>query len=172
LPHVEVLQRVLVGERQKVAAADLDRATSSVAVYCRECLLSMGVQQRTSRAPLVLLMAAHAAVGAEIGPVRSFSNDSGEVLSVERPDNDLPACLSAAEKSVVRLLVEGRSHVGMAEERACSRRTVANQLGAVFRKLSVSGRAELVALLIRRREQDPSRVRATVAEPLRVMVGG
>ncbi|HTQ06914.1 MAG TPA: LuxR C-terminal-related transcriptional regulator [Polyangiaceae bacterium] len=170
--NAAILRRVLAGERQKVAAVELRRAPSTISVYCRSCLEYMGVRDSASRAPLLLMLAAHASLGAELGAVRSFSNDSGEVLSAERPDNDLPSCLSAAEKCVVRMMVEGGSHVNMAEQRACSHRTVANQLAAVFRKLHVSGRGELVASLVRRRSEALVRQRATPVEPLRIMAGG
>ena len=57
--------------------------------------------------------------------------------------------LTQAEEAVTRLLVEGHSHSRIAELRPASRRTVANQLVAAFRKLGISGRPELLAKLIR-----------------------
>lgn len=56
-------------------------------------------------------------------------------------------CLTVAERQVLALLLEGRSNQDIAEERVTSERTVANQVAAIFRKLGVSSRRELAALL-------------------------
>jgi DNA-binding CsgD family transcriptional regulator len=56
--------------------------------------------------------------------------------------------LTPAEYSVLRLYVEGYRQSEIAAARRTSRRTVANQLAAVFRKFRVSGRAEFMARLV------------------------
>jgi DNA-binding CsgD family transcriptional regulator len=61
-----------------------------------------------------------------------------------------PAVLTTSEADVVRLLSKGRSTAEIATTRSVSYRTVANQLAAVYRKLGVSSRTELLALLARR----------------------
>ena len=53
--------------------------------------------------------------------------------------------LSAAEKEVVRLVLLGLSNRAIADARHCSSNTIANQIAAVYRKLSISGRRELRA---------------------------
>jgi DNA-binding NarL/FixJ family response regulator len=55
--------------------------------------------------------------------------------------------LSAAETGVLAELVAGRSNQAIAAARGTSVRTVTNQVSAVFRKLGVQSRAELVLLL-------------------------
>jgi len=55
--------------------------------------------------------------------------------------------LTAAEREVLRLLLRGLSNAEIAAERRTAERTVANQIGSIFRKLEVFSRAELVASL-------------------------
>ena len=77
------------------------------------------------------------------------------VISVTRPEAGLERVLTRAQYEVVRLLVEGKSHVEIALVRHRSTRTIANQLGAVFRKLGVSGRSELIRRLIVQSPETP-----------------
>jgi DNA-binding NarL/FixJ family response regulator len=69
------------------------------------------------------------------------------VVSVPRPDLQLQGLLPSAELAVIRRLVEGLSYVEIARARGTSTRTIANQITAVFRRLHVSGRNELVQRL-------------------------
>jgi len=55
--------------------------------------------------------------------------------------------LTDAEREVARLAIEGRSNGEIARLRACSERTVANQLAAAYVKAGVSGRRALRALV-------------------------
>jgi len=71
------------------------------------------------------------------------------VLIAQRPDITLASSLSAAECDVVHALVEGKTYAEIAARRQRSKRTVANQLASIFRKLRVRGRAELVGKLVR-----------------------
>ena len=70
------------------------------------------------------------------------------VLSVPMADSWLLDALSAAEREVARLVLEGNSNAAIARERGTSPRTVANQLAALYRKLGVRSRAELAARVI------------------------
>src|SRR5262245_50259691 len=54
--------------------------------------------------------------------------------------------LPAAEADVVRAAVAGSTNADIARRRGTSVRTVANQLASAFRRLGVSGRAELASL--------------------------
>jgi DNA-binding NarL/FixJ family response regulator len=53
--------------------------------------------------------------------------------------------LTDSEKDVVELVVQGWSNSRIAAERGTSPRTIANQLGAAYRKLGVQSRRELIA---------------------------
>lgn len=69
------------------------------------------------------------------------------VLSFPLPGYRLPDTLTAAERAVVELLLEGRSNANIASARGTSVRTVANQVASIFRKVGVTSRAELMARL-------------------------
>jgi DNA-binding CsgD family transcriptional regulator len=69
-------------------------------------------------------------------------NDDLVLVSVE----SCPAqgrALTPAEQEVVALAVGGLSNESIAKARGCSASTVANQLAASYRKLSVNGRRQL-----------------------------
>jgi DNA-binding NarL/FixJ family response regulator len=147
-----ILQRVLLGESPKEIAFSVGLAVSTIALACRECLEGIGTQAGSLRSPIVLVMAAHAAAGFEYPPSTASHEAIGATsftVSVVRPDLELRSRLSGAEYQVVRLLVEGYAYAAMAERRAGSVRTVANQIASAFRKLKVSGRSSLMAALAR-----------------------
>lgn len=62
----------------------------------------------------------------------------------------LPDRLTRCEAEVVRMVCDGSSNADIASRRGVSVRTVANQLAAVFRKLGVGSRSELLVLVHRR----------------------
>jgi DNA-binding CsgD family transcriptional regulator len=68
------------------------------------------------------------------------------VLSIPTSKERVSDDLTPAEREVLALLLDGRSNAEIAIERRTSVRTVANQVAALFRKLGVSSRRELVAL--------------------------
>jgi DNA-binding CsgD family transcriptional regulator len=72
-----------------------------------------------------------------------LDGDRYTVLSYPSPQVNLPG-LSAAESQVAGLLLEGRTHDEIAKSRGTSRRTVANQIASIYKKLGVSSRAELL----------------------------
>jgi DNA-binding CsgD family transcriptional regulator len=149
-----VLKRVLLGDAPKAVAIEQRMGLSSVAAAIQDCLLSMGIPGRLSQASVLLTMAALAAHRSESSPTIGrlsrveLNGDRYWVVSVTRPDLDFPVPLSDAEAAVVRELVAGRTHAQISRLRATSRRTVANQLAMVFRKLGVSGRGAVVHRLI------------------------
>jgi DNA-binding NarL/FixJ family response regulator len=66
---------------------------------------------------------------------------------VPRPERALAKELSCAEFAVVRSFIEGDCYATIARRRGTSERTVANQIASIFRRLHVSGRAELLSRL-------------------------
>ena len=68
------------------------------------------------------------------------------VISVDTPE--LPSVLSPSEQAVARALIAGSSNAEIAKLRHTSIKTVANQLYAMYRKLGVANREELVARLV------------------------
>lgn len=66
------------------------------------------------------------------------------VLSFETQELELLGGVTPAEADVVRGVLAGESNAAIAARRGTSVRTVANQLAALFKKLGVGSRAELV----------------------------
>ena len=60
-------------------------------------------------------------------------------------DHPLLTRLSAAEREVAKLIVDGAANAAIANERHVSVRTVANQVASILRKLRLRSRADLVA---------------------------
>lgn len=58
----------------------------------------------------------------------------------------LPASLSPAERAVLSLLLENLGDAAIASLRGTTRSTVTKQIDAIFRKLGVRSRRELIAL--------------------------
>ena len=164
--RMDILEAVLNAARQKNVAIDLDLAPSTVAMSARLALKSLGVNSKPSRAHPLLMLAVwavneSAATFARystlvarddreslLGWLRSQCYQGFEI-DMPRPDRCLGAELPSAELAVIRCLVEGLSHGEIARLRGTSTRTIANQIGAVFRRLHVSGRNELVQRLFR-----------------------
>lgn len=68
------------------------------------------------------------------------------VIGVDASDaSDVLEELTAAEREVARMAVDGLSDAVIASRRGTSRSTVANQLRRVYQKLGIASRAELAA---------------------------
>ena len=152
--RMDILEAVLNAARQKNVAIDLDLAPSTVAMSARLALKSLGVNSKPSRAHPLLMLAVwavneSAATFARYSTLVARDDRELSVIAVPRPDRCLGAELPSAELAVIRCLVEGLSHGEIARLRGTSTRTIANQIGAVFRRLHVSGRNELVQRLFR-----------------------
>lgn len=168
--RLEILEAVLGGLRQKNVAMDMKLAPSTVALNARLALEGLGVGGKPSRAHPMLMLAARNATGelplsSRYSTVESRDGSELCVVSLPRPDLALDGLLPSAELSVIRSLIEGSSYEQIAETRGTSTRTVANQISAVFRRLHVSGRNELVLRLFVGEELTklPGPVRETLA---------
>lgn len=145
-----MMERVLLGERAKVVAIESSVTESTVAVAIKGQLRSMGLECKVRATPLILVMAARAARSSRCRAVQAriahLPDGDGIhwVISVRYPRLGEFDVLSGAERAVLRKLLEGKTYVEIAECRNASKRTVANQLGAAFRKLGVSGYGEML----------------------------
>jgi DNA-binding NarL/FixJ family response regulator len=147
-----ILEAVLSGALQKRVAIELALAPSTIALNARMGLDFMGLRCRPSRAHPLLMLAATAARAQEssIDGAVSFvarGNEQLRVIAIPRPELALASSLPPAEFAVIRSLLEGAGHDEIAQLRGTSTRTIANQIAAVFRRLKVSGRGELVIRL-------------------------
>jgi DNA-binding NarL/FixJ family response regulator len=150
--RLAILQAVLRGLPQTNVAIDLKLAPSTVALNSKLGLESLGVPGKPSRVHPLLMLAAVAASEPCTTTFRSSSfalaERSYRVVAASRPDRHLARILPTAELAVIRRLVEGSSYAEIATERGTSTRTIANQVTAVFRRLRVSGRNELLHRLL------------------------
>jgi DNA-binding NarL/FixJ family response regulator len=151
--NVELVERILLGDSQKLVSLELGLAPSTVALIVARCLRALGLDCHASSVPMLVVMAVHAFRDADASSdARRLDIDYAGaryvVISARRPDAPLEHMLSGCEYAVARLRVEGRSHAEIARLRRVSPRTVANQLTATFQKLRVSGRADLLRELI------------------------
>jgi DNA-binding CsgD family transcriptional regulator len=151
----QILERSLLEGGRKSVGTDFSLSPSGVSEVLRRNFELMGLACWSSRIPMLLVLAAHAHRGLlGTGSARSQLMElhfSAQTVTAHRPDSELSAELSPAQFAVVRQVIEGKSHAEIAALRRTSTRTVANQLAAVFEQLDVSGRAELLCLLARRR---------------------
>jgi len=154
---VEILERALLSGVRKHVAAEAGLSCSSIAVIMQSCFQFMGLSCLPSRIPGLVVAAAYAradAASSQATKSQSYlmsrtSGFSHETICVSRPDAELAAWLAPAEHAVIHLLIEGMSYAEIAQARQTSVRTVANQVASGFRRLDVSGRAELLCLLAR-----------------------
>jgi DNA-binding CsgD family transcriptional regulator len=160
---LQALERVLGGELNKVVASELGISASTLSLHCSKALRAIATEALVSRVPIVLVTAALCARGWSLPPARiEGSVDDGLVVSFDLPGKRLMARLTSVEAEVLRMTIEGKSHAEIASGRGTSRRTVANQLGAIFKKLGVSGRSALRALAV----EDESRAFSATASEL------
>lgn len=148
----EILEAVLCGDGQKNIAMDKGLAPSTVALNARLGLESIGLHSKPSRVHPLLMLAARAGreQNGSLSATLSFFQRGTEqlrVVAAPRPDRRLRAALPPAELAVVRALIEGQCYAEIAEHRGTSTRTIANQITAVFRRMRVSGRSELLERL-------------------------
>jgi len=151
--YIQVLERLLLGDAPKAIAIDERCSASTVATAVHESLRAMGL--RSGRIPALLVVMMHALRGkpghARVR-VESTADRDGvrHWVTCARPELQLKQRLTVAELEVLALLVEGKCHQEIALRRQTARRTVANQLASVYRKLGVSGRLDLLHYLASR----------------------
>ena len=78
-----------------------------------------------------------------------MGDDEFVLLGFALPDDATPRLsppLTAAERAVLALVIEGFSTRAIADARGTSPRTVGHQLAAIYRKVGVRSRRELRAL--------------------------
>ncbi|HEX2876387.1 MAG TPA: helix-turn-helix transcriptional regulator [Polyangiaceae bacterium] len=149
---VEILEQALLCGVRKHVAVEAGLSCSSIAVILQGCFQFMGLDCLPSRIPGLLVAAAHARhhhQGKRTSALRRSPSAAQQTIRIPRPDLALAAWLAPAEHTVITLLIEGHGYAEIAQARHTSIRTVANQVASAFRRLGVSGRAELLCLLAR-----------------------
>ena len=132
-------------------AIDSRMSVSSVSATAAKTLRALGMDRHL---PLLLAIAAHAAEFHEVRQAQkvevTLNGKWPYAVSAALPDAGMAGLLSEAERGVLRLILQGRSHAEIAHARATSTRTVRNQLSNIFNKLNVRSRSGLISALIRR----------------------
>ncbi len=128
----------------KAVAARLAIDEASLSRLARSAFQRLGVR---SRGELVLLFGALD----ELRRVRAFRAAASSLAWILQDLTSHPALarLTPAERALVPPLAAGVDDRTIAARRRVSRRTVANQTAAVFRKLAVNARHELAVLVAR-----------------------
>jgi DNA-binding NarL/FixJ family response regulator len=148
--RLRALELLFQGMGQTAIAIELGVSPSTISVNLKAAMLSLGLEERVFALPPFLPQLWHLAAAArDLCTFVDPRQPARQTLLLSRVDLTLPASLAPAELEVCRLLLEGRSHRQISLARRTALRTVANQLAAVFTKLRVSGRMELVARLVR-----------------------
>src|SRR5262249_241331 len=124
----EAVERVGRGYSNKQIAYELGVSTGTVARHLSQAAVKLG-----SRSRLEMLRA----VRAEGAAFKRFATVGSEAVRQ----------LTSAERQVMEQALAGLSNHAIAQLRGSSRRTVANQLASVYRKLQVNSRSELAVLL-------------------------
>jgi len=150
---LEILEEVLLGAEPKVISIDRRLSASTIATRLKQACEAIGIRCKPSKVPLLLVALVHAAKGAgrlDSGRAAEFeyAGANYRVLCVPSPYMMFDRYLSPAEKAVMRMRLEGKSHAEIAARRQTSRRTVANQVATAFHRLGVSCRSDLIELLI------------------------
>jgi DNA-binding CsgD family transcriptional regulator len=173
LRDVEILEHALLCGVRKLVAVEVGLSCSSIAVILQGCFQFMGLDCLPSRIPGIVVAAAHARhhLQSKFPPhpkARADRPYSQQTVTVPRPDTALVSWLAPAEHAVINLLIEGQSYAEIAQARNTSIRTVANQVASGFRRIGVSGRAELLCLLARwglETPEPPARRPSSVVPP-------
>jgi len=148
--RLRALELLFQGMTQTAIAIELGVASSTVCADLKLAMTSLGINERAFALPPFLPQIWQLAARAREVRVSTFAHErSRQTVLLPRVDLSLSEALAPAEVEVCRLLLSGRSHEQISEARRRKRRTVANQLAAVFAKMKVSGRSELVAQLVR-----------------------
>ncbi len=143
----DILARVFAGQQQKVVAADLGIAPSTVSGRYVRALDKLDLTPAVIPVPLVLAAQAALDVGKIPRARTAFFEAQGRVcmvVSVPRPDTARMLNLTTAEQEVAAWLVEGCSRFEIARRRQTSVHTVARQFHSIFAVQRVTGRFALI----------------------------
>jgi DNA-binding NarL/FixJ family response regulator len=167
----ESLELLVRGQSRKEAAHELGLRTEAFCNGTRSALYKLGIRS----VERVILAAAALERGSELEweesavHVAGEPTDTGSKLMGRRLalDEQLLGRLSRAERHVALLIVDGLSNAEIGQRRSgSSTRTVANQVAAVFHKVEVHSRVELVRALALPSSRTRARRRSAAAPSL------
>ncbi|HVW29406.1 MAG TPA: helix-turn-helix transcriptional regulator [Polyangiaceae bacterium] len=139
-----VIERLIGGSSQKMISYDLSVALTTVSVHLRVALDKLGIRLWEHAVLAGAIIQSSDAIDSSGGPLGG--DQSLAVAKVELCPRSLGE-LTCAEREVALLVLDGLTNAEIGIQRKTSPRTVANQVAAVFRKLGVHGRLELIRRL-------------------------
>lgn len=144
-----LFRQFLENPLQKALALDENLSAATIGQILKQSLSSLGVAVAPSRTPLLLVLAARAAVhGHSIDGLLSDERRAERALlrtyALHSPEAWLRRTLSPRQTHVALLRIEGLTHAAIAERCRISIRTVANHVASIHEKLQVKGRLELI----------------------------
>ena len=139
-----VIERLIGGSSQKTISFDLGVALTTVSVHLRVALDKLGIRLWEHAVLAGSIIQSRRAVENGAGPMGA--DERLAVAKVELCSKALSQ-LTSAEREVALLVVDGLTNAEIGVQRHTSPRTIANQVAAVFRKLGVHGRLELIRRL-------------------------
>ncbi len=140
------------GHSLKFISFELGLSLSTVSTYLKRALVKLRLR---NRAELARAFGARAVRPGLRDAFAYRTNPASEelvsfALELAEPNSgEAFPSLSAAEKSIVGLLLQGSSNAAIACSRRTSVNTVANQIASIYRKLDVTSRSELYTLVAR-----------------------
>jgi DNA-binding CsgD family transcriptional regulator len=159
----QIVAYASLGHSNKLIAYELGLCSSTVAAQLTSAARKLGVSSRKTLLHVAAVLGSGAAepgrldrsAGEGEPPAEGRAEDPAvRVTWVQHDGQDyavirlalapkLPPALSAAERDVATLAIEGLSNAAIAARRSTSARTVANQLRSIYAKLAVGSRRQL-----------------------------
>lgn len=146
--EVTVVSRMLTGQSLKQIAIEENLSAPTVSTVARKAMHQLGASSPGAFSPpliMVLTATAHEQTSASGFPSHL---PSGSVVSAEM-DLVVPGGLTDAEKHFFWLTCGHAKLPAVASAAGCSKRTAANILASLFRKVDVAGRTALLASVAR-----------------------
>jgi DNA-binding NarL/FixJ family response regulator len=135
-----IVELVIAGTSNKHIGYTLGLGPGTVAAHLKQALAKLQV---ASRLELVQL-------GTRLQSSTALGDHEIRVLVVDGESVARALPLTAAEHDVAQLAAQGLTNAEIAERRSSAERTVANQMAAIYEKLGVGSRVELVLALSQR----------------------
>jgi DNA-binding NarL/FixJ family response regulator len=154
----QIVAYASLGHSNKLIAYELGLCSSTVAAQLTSAARKLGVSSRKTLLHAFAVLGGGAPDGGSPGAdkppavrcddpavrVTQFLHDEQEFAVIRIAiAPKLPPSLTAAEREVAKLVIEGLSNAAIAAQRSTSVRTVANQLRSIYAKLEVGSRRQL-----------------------------
>jgi DNA-binding NarL/FixJ family response regulator len=159
----QIVAYASLGHSNKLIAYELGLCSSTVAAQLTSAARKLGVSSRKTLLHVAAVLGSSALTPGRLdrlageceSPAEGRAEEPAVLMTWVQHDGQdfaviqlalapkLPPSLSAAERDVAKLAIEGLSNAAIAARRSTSVRTVANQLRSIYTKLAVGSRRQL-----------------------------